>query len=145
MGSPSGRVDLTRPASRQSGPPTSGRHPDLAPLSGQGALLAVGALHHARNLDARRDLELLEQVPEVRLDGLRAQEQLRGDLRVGLAVDDEPRDLELALRELLCAGAVELSALRPAVPRFNTLGGADVGGRVQAGRLAPCPSTGSAR
>ena len=36
------------------------------------ARLAVGALDHARNLDSRRDLELLEQMPDVRLDGLRA-------------------------------------------------------------------------
>jgi hypothetical protein len=34
--------------------------------------LAVGALNHARNLNSRRDLELLEQVPDVSLDGLRA-------------------------------------------------------------------------
>jgi membrane-associated phospholipid phosphatase len=34
--------------------------------------LAVRALHNARNLDSGRDLELLEQVPDMRLDGLRA-------------------------------------------------------------------------
>jgi membrane-associated phospholipid phosphatase len=40
--------------------------------SAQVRRLAVRALHNARDLDAGRDLELLEQMPDVRLDGLRA-------------------------------------------------------------------------
>jgi membrane-associated phospholipid phosphatase len=39
---------------------------------GQLVRLALRALNHARDLDSRRDLELLEQMPDVRLDGLRA-------------------------------------------------------------------------
>src|SRR5262249_53148677 len=60
--------------------------------------LAVGALHGARELDARRDADLAEDVAQVRLDRLLAEEQLGGDLRIRLAVDDEPGELELAGR-----------------------------------------------
>jgi membrane-associated phospholipid phosphatase len=40
--------------------------------SAQVRRLAVRAFHRARDLDSGRDLELLEQVPDMRLDGLRA-------------------------------------------------------------------------
>src|SRR5512146_335771 len=56
----------------------------------------VGAFDGAREGDACRDVHLVEGVAQVSLDGLLAQEQFRGDLRVGLAVDDEPGHLELA-------------------------------------------------
>src|SRR4029079_5997165 len=127
-GKPFRQVDLTPSASRRSRTPTSGRLPDFAPLSGQGARLAVGALDHARDLYTGRDIELLEQVPDVRLDGLRAQEQLRGDLSVGLPVHHQTRDLELALGEQLDAGSVELAALRPAVDPLAELAELTVGG-----------------
>jgi hypothetical protein len=39
----------------------------------------------------------------VGLHGLRAEEQLCGDLRISLAVDDETRDLMLAFRQRLGA------------------------------------------
>jgi len=39
----------------------------------------------------------VEDVAQVGLDGFLAQEQFRGDLRVGLAVDDEPCHLEFAI------------------------------------------------
>jgi hypothetical protein len=57
---------------------------------------AVGALHGARHFYARSDAELAECVAQVSLDRLRAEEELRGDLRIGLAVDDESCDLKLA-------------------------------------------------
>src|SRR5262249_12025269 len=56
----------------------------------------AGAFYGLREGGACRDAHLVEDVAQVGLDGLLAQEQLRGDLRVGLAVDDEPGHLELA-------------------------------------------------
>jgi len=38
----------------------------------------------------------MEDLAQVDLDRLLAQEQFRGDLQVGLAVDEEPRHLEFA-------------------------------------------------
>jgi|SRR5215217_40587 len=64
-------------------------------------LAAIAAFHATRHLDTGGDTELLEQVAEVGLDRLDAQEQLRGDLGVGLARDDEPRHLQLAVAERL--------------------------------------------
>src|SRR5262245_22375938 len=53
----------------------------------------------------------------MRLDGLVAEEEPGGDLGVGLAIDDEPRHLELARRQCLDAGAVDLARPRaPVVP-----------------------------
>ena len=49
------------------------------------------------------------------LDGLLAEEQLAGDLRVGPAVDDQPRDLQLALGQRLHAVAVRPAGPGPAV------------------------------
>ncbi len=43
---------------------------------------------------------------QVGLDRLLAEVELAGDLGVGLALDDEPRDLELAFGQRLEAGAV---------------------------------------
>ena len=57
---------------------------------------AVGVLDGTCQLDACRDADLAEDVAQVRLDRLLAEEQLGGDLGIGFAVDDEPRDLELA-------------------------------------------------
>ena len=56
----------------------------------------------------------MENVAQVGLDGLLAQEQFRGDLRVGLAVDDEPRHLEFASGQRLDACPVGLA--RPRAP-----------------------------
>jgi hypothetical protein len=47
----------------------------------------------------------------VALDGLDAEEQLGGDLRVGLAVDDETGDLELALGKRIDAIALARAGL----------------------------------
>src|SRR5262249_61580321 len=50
----------------------------------------------------------------VAADGLLAQEQFRGDLRVGLAVGDEPRDLVVAFSQGLDVGCAGLA--RPGAP-----------------------------
>src|SRR6185295_13821336 len=57
----------------------------------------VFALDRSRNVDPRADVELAEDVADVRLDRLLAEEQLAGNLAVGLAIDDQPGDLKLAL------------------------------------------------
>jgi DNA-directed RNA polymerase specialized sigma24 family protein len=59
----------------------------------------VSAFDCPRDLHAGVNVELSEHVADVGLDGLLAQEQLAGDLGVGLAVDDQHGDLELALGE----------------------------------------------
>src|SRR6516164_5429640 len=69
----------------------------------------IGAFDGAREGGACRDAQLVEDVAQVGLDGLLAQEQLRGDLRVGLAVDDEPRHLEFAAGQRLDACPVGLA------------------------------------
>ncbi len=51
----------------------------------------------------RGELQLAQHGGDVRLDGLDRDEQLRGDLLVGVAAGDQPHDLLLARRE-----AVEL-------------------------------------
>jgi hypothetical protein len=60
------------------------------------ALRAVGVLDGPRDVDACGDIELAKDVSQVRLDCFRAEEERFGDLRVGLTVDDEPRDLKFA-------------------------------------------------
>src|SRR3954469_21302568 len=69
-------------------------------------LCRVGALDDARYFNARCDAELAEGVAQVGLDRLGAEEELGGDLRIGLAVDDESCDLELAFGERVDAGSV---------------------------------------
>src|SRR3954468_18485833 len=74
------------------------------------------ALDRAGDVDARRRAELGEDVAQVRLDGLLAEEQLRRDLPVGLAGGDERRDLALAPRQRVEAAAARAgrpSRLRP--------------------------------
>src|SRR3954451_24774478 len=73
-----------------------------------------------RQLLARGDAELLVDVPQVVLDGLRTQEDRRGRLAGGLAVGQEARDLALLRRQLIecrrvatargCAGRRQLGA-----------------------------------
>src|SRR4051794_8091973 len=60
----------------------------------------------ARQLGAVADAELAEDAGEVRLDGLLADPQGRGDLLVHLALGDEARDLELRRRQLVAAGGL---------------------------------------
>src|SRR4051794_19227917 len=75
-------------------------------LSLWGVLASISPIHRARNLDPRGDVELAEQVAHVRFDGLDAEEQLGGDLGVGVATGDEARHVQLALRERLDTAAV---------------------------------------
>jgi hypothetical protein len=65
------------------------------------------ALDGTRQFDPRGHSHLAEDVANVRLDGLRAQEELGGDLRVRSAVGYEARDLVLASGERGKAVAVE--------------------------------------
>jgi hypothetical protein len=58
-------------------------------------------LHQARQGDARLDTDLVEDVAQVALDGLLAQEQFRRDLWVRLPIHDKPGDLKLATRKSL--------------------------------------------
>src|SRR3954452_16523913 len=55
----------------------------------------AGVGERVAELPARADLELGEHLAEVPLDGPRADEELRSDLRVGLPVPGELRDLRL--------------------------------------------------
>src|SRR4051794_3428543 len=77
---------------------TSGGHPRPSPSFGLVPPLrdeshgAVGALDDPSQLDPRRHAELAERVADVRFDRLGAQEERRADLRIRLAVDDQPRD-----------------------------------------------------
>src|SRR3954469_8355087 len=73
---------------------------------------ALRPLDGAGELDPRRYAHLAEDVPQVGLDGLLAEEQLVRDLRVGLAVDHEHGELELAFGQRL-----ERRPGRPARPR----------------------------
>src|SRR5829696_3443631 len=61
--------------------------------------VAALALDGPRQLDARRHAEFAEDVAQVRLHGLQAEEQLRRDLGVRVAVDDELADLHLPRAE----------------------------------------------
>src|SRR4051794_10955253 len=79
------------------------------------ALASISPIDGPRHLYPRGDVELAEQVAHVGFDGLDAEEQLGGDLGVGLAVDDEPCHLELALRERLEAAAIRHAGSRAAM------------------------------
>ena len=81
----------------------------------------VGALDGTRHFYPRCDAELAEGVAQVRFNRLRAQEELGRDLRIGLAVDDESCDLELALGERVDAGRVSLAWLGAPVDRASEL------------------------
>src|SRR6266542_5130621 len=68
-----------------------------------------------REGDARRDAHLVEDIAQVRLDRLAAEEQLLGDLGVGLAVDDEVCNLEFAFGQRRNARSSGLPGLRAPV------------------------------
>src|SRR5271157_1554284 len=57
--------------------------------------------HRARELGAGGHAGLPEHLPQVIVDGGRAEEQLRGDVPVALALADQPGDLRLLRRELI--------------------------------------------
>src|SRR3954453_3114655 len=85
-------ADLMLRGCRSSRAPTSGGGAGTATLRSG---CAGGALDGARQLDARGDVELAEDVAQVRLDRLGAEEELGGDLGVRPAIDDERGDLAL--------------------------------------------------
>ena len=74
--------------------------------------VSVGAHDKTCKLDPRRDADLQEDVAQMGLDRLLAQEQLGGDLGIGSAVDDESRYLDLALGQRVDASPVELAGAR---------------------------------
>src|SRR5436190_23633095 len=82
---------------------------------------AVRALHRTCELNSRSDIELPEDVAEMRLDGLLAEEELRGDFWIRLAVDDEPCDLVLALSQQLDVGPVGVARVCAAVDVMSQL------------------------
>jgi hypothetical protein len=57
--------------------------------------VASGALDDARKVHSGRDVDFAEDVAQVSLDRLLAEEQLGCDLGVRLPVDDQARDLQL--------------------------------------------------
>jgi hypothetical protein len=71
----------------------------------QAQLVARGRLHEAEldragcRLRARPAAELRERVPDVHVDGTRAEEELAGDLAIGASHGHVTQDLELAARE----------------------------------------------
>ena len=73
-----------------------------------------GALDGARHLDASGDGELAKDVTHVRLDRLRTSEKHVRNLRIGPTINDEPRDLKLALRQRCNADSIALT--RPSAP-----------------------------
>ena len=75
----------------------------------------VGPLDDAGDLDAGIGSKLGEDVADVGLDGLGAEEQLLRDLAVGLPVDNAAGDLELAPGERLDSGALSRRRLGAAV------------------------------
>src|SRR6516165_1796693 len=77
----------------------------------QQTIAGAGAFDGAREGGACRDAHLVEDVAQVGLDGFLAQVQFRGDLRVGLAVDDEPCYLQFTSGEGLDACPVGLAWL----------------------------------
>src|SRR5436190_16019705 len=83
--------------------------------------VAVGAFDGARELHSGRDVDLAEDVAQVSLDRLLAEEQLRGDLGIRLAVDDEPCHLELACSQRLDTDPVGLARPRTTVDAMPEL------------------------
>src|SRR3954447_854957 len=73
---------------------------------------SVRALDDPGDLDAGVGAELREDVPDVRLDGLGADEQPLRDLAIRSPVHDEVRDLELTPREQLDAAPLRCPGLR---------------------------------
>jgi hypothetical protein len=74
-----------------------------AGLSRSRARCWAGAFDGLREGGACGDAHLAEDVAQVSLDRFLGQKQFRGDLRVGLAVDDESRHLEFTFGQRLDA------------------------------------------
>src|SRR5919204_673410 len=86
----------------------------------------------ARELRARRDPELGEDVSQVVVDRPRGQEEVRRDLLVREAVGDEPRDLQLLWRQVVDRARV---ALPRRLARRAQLGACAFGPRFRAEAL----------
>src|SRR5215468_8949691 len=83
-----------------------GTHSLLTDRLGAGAGERAVLGQRRSELPARGNAEFGEHVAQVPLDGARADQQLRADLRVRQALAGEPGDLLLLRRELLaCPGA----------------------------------------
>src|SRR2546430_12528439 len=67
----------------------------------------------AYELRAGVNVELAVDVRQVKLDRLRAEEERRCDVAIGLAVRDEARDLQLLLRHLLLRGRLTPTQGKP--------------------------------
>jgi hypothetical protein len=76
----------------------------ITPRRGTLKTVAFGAFDGARELHSGRDVDLAEDVAQVSLHRLLAEEQLSRDLGVRLPVDDQARDLQLARCQSLEAG-----------------------------------------
>src|SRR5947207_14417073 len=75
---------------------TNARRPQIPAMrAGTLETVAFGAFDGARELHSGRDVNLAKDVAEVSLHRLLAEEQLGGDLRIRLSIDDQPRDLQL--------------------------------------------------
>src|SRR6516164_1386831 len=72
----------------------------------------------AHELGAGGDAELGEYLPQVVIDGTRAEIQLRGDLAVGQALRDQPGDLQFLWCELVQGQAVALAGGFPGCPQL---------------------------
>src|SRR4051794_36335561 len=89
----------------------------LGPASG-GGKVRLGPWKNVRKLAARVDLELAEHLPQVPLDGARAQKQARADLRVRKPLGSEPRNLELLGGELVACLNRPLAHFLPGREQF---------------------------
>src|SRR4051812_811150 len=115
-------------------PPHIGRRPRTGTLRSG---CAPRALDRACKLDARGDVELAEDVAQMRLNRLGAEEQLGGDLGIRPAIDDERGDLALALGQRVHAGAVGAALARAPVRGTPELAQLPLGGIAQPRRAAP--------
>jgi hypothetical protein len=102
----------------------------------------AGAFDGAGERGAGGDAHLVEDVAQVGLDGLLAQEQFRGGLRVGLAVDDEPRHLEFASGQRLMPAPLALPGrIQPAQRPVASQAAASTSSPVNAGITRQVPWT----
>jgi hypothetical protein len=98
------------------GAPLTDARVGLVGLSGPGRR----GLDHSCQLDARVDVQLVEDVSHVRVDSVMGEEQAYGDLAIGEAVHDELGDGELRLGEALPAEGPSISWRGRRARRANT-------------------------
>src|SRR3954465_7223896 len=95
---------------------TNASRPQIAAMRG-GTLEAVAfrAFDGAREVHSGRDVDFPEDVAQVSLDRLLAEEQLGRDLGVRLSVDDQARDLQLTRGQSFKPGRAVFARCCPAV------------------------------